>query len=124
MSGLLSRVLDYVADKLPIIGATYSASWAASSSSTSGNAISQKMTLPAGTYIIVIRIPTASRSLFYQMSNISSSINQYWQIGSGGTASLIITLAAQTETQLMTADSASITWSNQNRGGVAAIRIA
>ena len=124
MSGLLDRILNYVAVKLPIVGTTYSASWAASASSTSGNAITQKMTLPAGTYIIIIRIPTASRSLFYQLSNISSSINQYWQIGSAGTASLIVTLASQTETQLMTADSASITWSSQNRGGVAAIRIA
>lgn len=106
------------------IGKVESAAWTASSSASSGAALTGEITLTPGVWLIVVSLPGVSRTHQYYLSNISSPTSKYYSAVSQGTFSCIYQATSTVTTRVMSAASASTTYSTIGRGHLEAVRIA
>lgn len=106
------------------IGDVKTAAWTASSSASSGTALTDTITLTPGVWLIVVSLPGVSRTHQYYLSNISSSTSKYYSAVSQGTFSCIYQATSTISTSVMSAASTSTTYSTINRGHLEAVRIA
>lgn len=106
------------------IGDVQSASWTATSSAASTTNLTDEITLTPGTWMIVVSLPTVSRTHQYMLTNISSAENKYYSAVSMGTFTCIYQATSTTTTRVRSAAATSTTYSNITRGHIEAVRIA
>lgn len=106
------------------IGDVQSASWTATSSAASTTNLTNEITLTPGTWMIVVSLPTVSRTHQYMLTNISSAENKYYSAVSMGTFTCVYQATSTTTTRVRSAASTSTTYSNITRGHIEAVRIA
>lgn len=105
----------------------YSASWTATSSSASGTVLTDTITLPKGIYLIAVGTPyvqSATGLVGLRVGTatdtstlVSMPVNAYTK------ASYIIQLTSQQSVYLLTQSSASLTFTNIDRGSLRAVRL-
>lgn len=122
MKGLIDQILNYTADKLPVIGKLYQWSWTASSAAGTGTALTGAGTLPAGTYIIIVQAPVISGNTTMRISGVSDKYISATHNHETGV--LVAQFDADTSVQLQLAQSGSVTFTYRERGGMKAIRVA
>lgn len=116
----LDQIMNYLADTGTILEKT----WKVSSSSSSGTACTDDITLTPGVWLLNILTPNCSASVLYSFSNISGSLSYpYFQMGTGQSCWVPVAITANTNTHVTTASSVSVTYSNTARGKIFAIRI-
>lgn len=115
----LKKLLTKILEKLNTTGAIYSASWTASSSSASGTALTGYVTLPIGTYVMVLITPTASANFVLGLSG------NYKQVSQNGDCFVIVANVTTDSTQIgaTSAQTASVTFTNTSRGSLKAIKV-
>lgn len=106
------------------IGDVQSASWTATSSAASTTNLTDEITLTPGTWMIVVSLPTVSRTHQYMLTNISSAENKYYSAVSMGTFTCVYQATSTTTTRVRSAAATSTTYSNITRGHIEAVRIA
>lgn len=108
-------------------GKYYSAAWTADSSSAWGTRLTENLTLPKGTYVIMCKIPIVTGN-FTGVALMTSSgvISDFDQIVTGSQQSTVLIEKFDTEktVYLGTAGSGVCSYSYKDRGGMRAIRIA
>lgn len=123
IKSILKNILEW------IVGTDryFAASWTATSSSATGTVLTDTITLPKGTYLIAVgtpyvqgatglvglRVGTATDT----STLVSMPVNAYTK------ASYIIQLTSQQNVYLLTQSSASLTFSNTDRGSLKAVRL-
>ena len=100
----------------------YEAAWTATSSNAYGTLLTQKVTVPPGTYIITASLPTISTNTF--MAGIEPSANTYINGPMYTKASFVMQLASSSQLYMISSGSTACTFSNLGRGGLTALRIA
>ena len=115
--------VNEINERVAPIGTILHAAWTATSSSANGTNLTNEITLTPGIYIINISIPTASQTLAYMLSNLSSENDKYWSAVSMGTITAIFEIESTTTTRVRSAASTSVTFSVIERGHLEAIRI-
>lgn len=100
----------------------WQAEWIASSTSANGTSLTNSITVPAGTYIIVGQAPSASATTVCTLSGITPA--KYFAIGDLGTFERICTLNSETTIKITSSQSASVTYSNLTRGGLTITKLA
>lgn len=115
----LKKLLTKILTKLTTVGSIYTATWTATSSSASGTALTNYVTLPIGTYVIVLITPTASANFMLSLSG------NYKNVLSSGDCFVIIAnvTTAPAQIRASSAQSASVTFTNTSRGTLKAIKI-
>lgn len=107
------------------IGKVESAGWNVSSSSASGGTpLTGSITLTPGVWLIVVSLPSVSRTHQYYLSNISGPKHKYYSAVSMGTFSCIYQADSTITTAVMSGASASTSYTNTDRGHLEAVRIA
>lgn len=100
----------------------YSAAWTATSSNAYGTLLTQKVTVPPGTYIVTASLPTISTSTY--MAGIEPSADTYINGPMYTKTSFVMQFASSTQLYMISAGSTACTFSNLGRGGLKALRIA
>lgn len=123
IKSILKNILEW------IVGTDryYAASWTATSSSATGTVLTGTITLPKGTYLIAVGTPyvqgaTGLAGLRVGTATdtstlVSMPVNAYTK------ASYIIQLTSQQSVYLLTQSSASLTFTNTDRGSLKAVRL-
>lgn len=123
IKSILKNILEW------IVGTDryYSAAWTATSSSASGTVLTDTLTLPKGTYLIAVGTPYVQSATGLACLQIGTAadlstlvtmpVNAYTK------ASYIIQLTSQKSVYLLTQSSASLTFSNTDRGSLKAVRL-
>lgn len=119
-----------------VVGATYSGAWIATDTSGgTGQQYTETISIPAGTYIVIVSTPYAGASdpnavgkIMIQLS-VPSIINSNakYTIMNSQYGFLAVPIKVSAQTNLFVASAAtnnSATWSDLECGGIAAIRIA
>ena len=123
LTNILNEVLPSAS-----IGKVYTADWTANSSNNYGLRMTDTMTLPKGTYVVVMKIPYVASGtfggaqLFYGSGTLLDS-RSICVVGSQQVATVIISLYAEFTIYIATAGSASCTFNYLERGGLVAIKI-
>lgn len=100
----------------------YEAAWTATSSNAYGTQLTQKATVPPGTYIISASLPTISTSGYLA---ILDPLNETMINGPMYTSvSILARFTSSTQLYLKAGGSSACTFSNLARGGLKALRIA
>ena len=69
--------------------------------------------------------PTCSATIAYYFKNLSSTLHYpYFNLGTGGSGWVPVTISSTTSVSIRTGASASVTYSNTERGRILAVRIA
>lgn len=118
MAGLLAGPL-HVSD----IGNVNSGSWIASSSAANGVRVTGQLSLPPGTYIIIIAIPNTSANTFLEMWVNGSGTGYYVSGGSLTRSMFPLTLSSTGTVDFRTATSSSISYTYTTRGGIWAVKV-
>lgn len=123
--GRTDQAINYLIGLKDTIGKIYHADWIANSSSANSVPLTNSITLPPGTYIIIGTFPNvATNTAVFTCKNIPVIGLGYAPVGTNCLSKTFIhTLSETTEVQLLTGTSNSVTYSNINRGGLDAIRI-
>lgn len=115
-----------VMQKLNSAGRVYDASWTAASSSANGVILTDTLTLPKGTYVVVASIPPTSGVMAIGLwDSVNAYANRYVSVIQGYymSASWIVEVTQDSMTiNLRSAGSASVTY-NTTYGRLKAIRI-
>ena len=123
IKSILKNILEW------IVGTDryYAASWTATSSSATGTVLTDTITLPKGTYLIAVGTPYVQGAAGLAGLRIGTStdtttlvsmpVNAYTK------ASYIIQLTSQQSVYLLTQSSASLTFTNTDRGSLKAVRL-
>lgn len=123
IKSILKNILEW------IVGTDryYSASWTATSSSATGTVLTGTITLPKGTYLIAVGTPYVQGATGLMglrvgtvtdtTTLVSMPVNAYTK------ASYIIQLTSQQSVYLLTQSSASLTFTNTDRGSLKAVRL-
>lgn len=113
--------LSSLQSQISNLGVVYSVAWKASSSSSVNTALTNSMTLPAGTYVIVVTMPNCSGSI---VSSIRVGDIDHIVIGNSGMSlTYIAVLASEATVQYVSQQSAKVVFSNIGRGQLRALRI-
>lgn len=108
-------------DNIDGLGDTYTAAWTATETSAALTDLTETLSLPAGTYLIIGRSPTCSGPVSVELRGSVGS--QYWLMDTNQTYTWIRTFSSTTPVRLATAGSAAVTFANTAGGGLQAIRI-
>lgn len=100
----------------------YEAAWTATSSNAYGTQLTQKVTVPPGTYIVSASLPTISTGTF--MAGIDPMSDNFVNGPMYTCASFLARFTSSTQLYLKAGGSTSCTFSNLARGGLKALRIA
>ena len=108
----------------------YSAAWKVSSTSSAGTALTNDMSVPAGTYVVTLSVPqvSAATSVGIHGANASGGadlgLNIWANVPSGySQVSAIVTLSVAAKLKGIAGASASVSYSNTTRGGIKAVRL-
>ena len=107
-----------------LIGTTYKAGWTATSSSAGSTKVTDSLTLPAGIYIITIKIPVCSANDLPFGLNISQGMEDVSFFRSQDMRTFVKILTTTTTIYVDTAFSTSVTYTYTERGYLKATRIA
>ena len=106
------------------VGTVLSNTWTATSNSASGTSMTGTIDLTPGTWMLGMITPTCSTSIAYYFTNLSSVLKYpYFNMGTGGSGWVPVVITANTTTRVASGASASVTYSNTDRGRIFAIRI-
>ena len=106
------------------VGTVLSNTWTATSNSASGTSMTGTINLTPGTWMLGMITPTCSASIAYYFTNLSSTLTYpYFNMGTGGSGWVPVVITANTTTRVASGASASVTYSNTDRGRIFAIRI-
>lgn len=124
----LKQILSKILNRLLYTGEVYTASWIATESSANNVRVTDRLTLPAGTYILFLKVPVCSQSnLFFQIwSGADANYTTSGNI-SGAGQSVFSCVATYIETTIIygrTNFSAETTYTYLERGYLKAVRIA
>lgn len=87
--------------------------------------LTEKITLPAGTYLLSYVLPYTSASATVRVYDGSSGWNETILVGSGSAGrSAVLTLSAEKTIWLESYTTTSVTYSNLDRGKLWAVRVA
>lgn len=116
----IKKLLVKVLNRIQPIGNTYTASWTATSSNANNQRVTDSITLPAGTYILSLKIPACS-----QESPLAFAVHPIGMYAKGQSiTTTIVTLSAQTTIYGVTNMSQSTSYTYTERGYLKAVRIA
>lgn len=122
---VLKNILEW------IIGAdrSYSAAWTATSSNAIHTQLTDSVTLPKGTYVIVVTSPTVQTAAVTIGLRVGGSMDlasyATFPVNSHSKATYIMELTAASTAIFVTAEqSASVTFANITRGSLKAVRVA
>lgn len=123
--GLINDIFKKLAEMYTNLGAYYSASWKANSTSAANTALTNTMTLgKAGTYIVTVTFPTTNAAIGVKINGISGTGYMWFHNGGDDTKSLILVTALDdVQLYVRTYNSTAVTFTNTSRGGISAIRI-
>lgn len=113
LKGVLNKVLPTAK-----YGAIYSASWSAASSAANNTALTNSVTIPAGTYVLICYSPIASVDFSIGVAGHYKEMNK-----NGDSFALIYSCNETVTFYAQSAQSASVTFSYTERGGLYAIQI-
>ncbi len=116
----LKKLLTKLCEKVGVIGTVYTAPWIATESHANSTQLTSPITIPAGTYILLVITPPASTEYF--SISVAGKFSQVIGAGGGSFATTLTTTA--TSTAVRSAQSAQATFSYIERGSLTAIRIA
>lgn len=122
MTMSLKSLIYKMLGRLIVIGKVYQGSWAASSSSANGTHLTQTLTLPAGTYVVMAHTPIMSIASLLVSFNVKAP--PYKAMAGQDVFCTVLNLSAQTGVYLQSSASASVTFTYLDRGSIIAIRIA
>ena len=108
-------------DEIEGLGTVYTGQWTASDSSAALTDLTEALSLPAGTYIIIGRSPTCSTPVSAELRGSVGS--QYWKMDTNQTYTWLRTFSSATTVRISTAGSTNVTFTNTAQGGLQAIRI-
>lgn len=114
------KALIELCKKISIIGTVYTAAWTATSSSANATPLTNAMTIPSGTYILLVITPPASTESFG--ISLAGKYSKVFGTGGGSFATTLTTTG--TSITVRSAQSAEVTFSYIERGSLTAIRIA
>lgn len=120
----VKKLISKISQRLNAIGTTYTASWAATSTSGTGNRVTNNIVLPAGTYAVSLRIPIASQSAALYFGLSVDSIKYGASYMNQGIGTYIVTLTQETTIYGVTGMSNPTNYSYTERGYLKAVRIA
>ena len=115
----LKKLLTKVLERLNVVGTVYQASWTATSSSGLNTQLTDDITLPAGTSILVLVSPTISANC-----SISFGGSSFMFLSAGDSNVVIYRTSASVTLHAQTAQSAAVTFTNINRGNLRAVKLA
>lgn len=108
-------------DRITGLGDVYTAAWTATESSAAQTDLTETLTLPAGTYLIIGRSPTCSGPVSVELRGSVGS--QSWLMDTSQSYTWLRTFSSTTSVRISTAASTAATWTNTAGGGLQAIRI-
>lgn len=120
----VKKLISKISQRLNAIGTTYTASWTATSTSGGSARVTNSITLPAGTYIVSLRMPIASQSTALYFGLSINSIKYGATYANQGIASFIVTLTQEAAIYGVAGMSNSTNYSYIERGYLSAVRIA
>lgn len=104
-----------------------SASWTATSSTASNTQLTNSITLPKGTYLIAVGTPYVQGAAGLACLQIGTAADLTtlvtMPVNAYSKASYIIQLTSQKSVYLITQSSASLTFTNTDRGSLKAVRL-
>lgn len=115
----LKKWITNVNNKLHAIGTVYTASWTATSSSAANTQLTGSISLPAGTYIVVLVSPVLSAQCAIGFAGITAVFGQ-----NGDSKTSILTVTTTTTVLARSGQSASVNFTYTERGFLKAVRIA
>ena len=118
----LKKLLTKLCAKVGAIGTVYSAPWVATESSAYATPLTEYITLPPGTYILILTAPNISGSM--AISGIGATGTFGTLVADGSTLTSIVQISSTGHYRALSAQSASVTFSYIERGFLRAIRIA
>ena len=121
---VIKKLIQNILGKLTVIGRVYRGNWIASSSSASGTHLTQTLTLPAGTYILLSHTPVISGSDGALLVSLSALSPPYRLVAGQDIFLTAATFTTQTDVYLQSSASFPVTFSYLERGAIIAIRIA
>lgn len=105
----------------------YSGAWAAESSAATGTQLTEILTLPKGTYLIVVNSPyvnTANLTVALSINNTTNANTTVtFRTGAYTQSANIVQLTAQSTVKAISQSSASVSLTYTERGGIKAIRL-
>lgn len=107
-----------------LIGTVYTATWKASSSSANATQLTNKLTLPAGTYIIIAKMPYISVAPFTVDLNINSGADRDVNLYLGQMGTWVKEFSQTTDVWLISHTGGSCNFTYTERGGISAVRVA
>ena len=123
----IKELVTRLISKLNLIGTVYEANWTASTSSANGVVLTENLSLPAGTYVVTLREPTASAAFtvaIYDTANGADDRYYYFPQTVGmGCSSCVVTMRTAGTLRAQSAQSGAVTFTNLARGRLTAIRV-
>lgn len=123
---IIDKALKYLGEKVPIIGAYYTAEWSATTSSASGTVLCQSpIALPAGTYVVSVVGPVCSENVITTLKRSGNMFSpaRYHFVGTATGFTEIIQLTESGYLQLTAEQSSTVTFSQLTRGYMRALRV-
>lgn len=123
---IIDKALKYLGEKVPIIGAYYTAEWDATSTTASGTVLCQSpVALPAGTYVVSVVGPVCSANCITTLRAGGTMITptRYHYVGTATGFTEIIQIQQDSTLSLTAEQSASVTFSSLTRGYMRALRV-
>ena len=77
---MLDKILSFIADRLSAIGTAYTAAWTASRTDQFSQAVTGQIVLPAGTYVIQLKVPVytdTTKKYWFGVRNLSQSALEF-----------------------------------------------
>lgn len=114
VKSMLVRILD----RLSATGTLYVKAWNITTSTEYGTPVTDPVSLPPGTYIVVITTPVASADFTIGFMGAYGRMPSY-----GGTFTQMIRLTQSSQVQATIGQTVSVTFTNTGRGSMRIVRI-
>lgn len=110
--------------RVGLIGGYYSANWTSTGTSAHSVQLTTKTAkLPEGNYVVEVRFPRVGNDAYYWLYLSGGQENVYFRGTSGGRYASIVRVLNGTQLYLVSAQSASATFSNIQEGLLRAVRL-
>jgi hypothetical protein len=122
---VVKKLLALLLTRLSAVGTVYTASWTATSTNANNVRVTNKITLPKGTYMFVLKCPVCS-----QEAALAFTVNPFGTTNGGmfargqSVVTTVQTLSQLTEVYAETAMSQATTYTYTERAYLTAVRIA
>lgn len=113
--------VEILESKIAQIGIVYKAQWICSTNNATNIALTQTLTLPKGIYLLVFSYPVCSTQMVAQISGINET--SFFQGTTYNSKAVIAEITSETQVKLVSGQSASVTFTYLERGGLVAVKI-